>query len=283
MSDPKLLFVIGNRKTGSTWLQTLLNHHPNVLLFGEGIFHQFGMSLRRAMNEYNQGLENKTKIFGERAFAPLRKEEFVSIFRGFVFERLRHEAADTKSNKKIVWLGEKDPDHARFANIMFDAFPDASYIHIIRDGRDVAVSWWFHMVRFDPERTAHQFNNGLADTIVPSAKDWTSVIQMARREQKRTGVRYHELKYEDLVDDPEKEVKTVLEFLNLPPDPVLIKECVEKASFGKMSGGRKQGQEDKSSFFRKGIKGDWQNHMNNKQSTQFIDATGGLMQELGYT
>jgi len=44
MSEPRLLFVMGPRKTGSTWLKTLLNHHPlrthppDILLFGEGIF-----------------------------------------------------------------------------------------------------------------------------------------------------------------------------------------------------------------------------------------------------
>lgn len=282
MSDPNLLFVIGARKTGSTWLQTLLNHHPNILLFGEGIFHQFGMSLRGPINEYNQSLENKVRIFGERAFAPLRKDEFTAIFRAFVLGRLRHEAAEAKSGKQIVWLGEKDPDHARYANLMFDAFPDASYIHILRDGRDVAVSWWFHMLRYDPERVASKFRNGFPDSILPSAKTWAGVIQTARLEQRRTGVRYLEIQYEKLVDQTDQEVRAVFEFLDVARDPALVAHCIEKADFSKLSGGRKQGQEDKASFFRKGIKGDWRNHMNEKQSRQYIDATDGLMRELGY-
>ena len=63
-----------------------------------GTAEEVNVALRRAMNEYNQGLENKTRIFKERAFAPLRKEEFVKIFRGFVLERLRYEMAEQKTD-----------------------------------------------------------------------------------------------------------------------------------------------------------------------------------------
>jgi hypothetical protein len=282
MSDPNLLFVMGARKTGSTWLQTLLNHHPNILLFGEGIFHQFGLSLREPVSEYNLSLENKVKIFGERAFAPVRREEIVALFRAFVLGRLRHEAAERGGGKQLLWLGEKDPDHARYANLMFEAFPEASYVHILRDGRDVAVSWWHHMLRYDAARVASRYRNGLADSLVPSAKTWAATIRTARQEQQRTGVRYHELRYEDMVDRPEDTVEALLAFLDVARDPSVVAACIAKADFAKLSGGRTQGQEDKASFYRKGIKGDWRNHLDERQSRLYIEATEGLMRELGY-
>ena len=59
-------------------------------------------------------------------------------------------------------------------------------------------------------------------------------------------------------------------------------EALESVRLGGY-GGRKPGQEDQTSFFRKGIKGDWKNHMDAEQERAFVAAAGGLMAELGYT
>ncbi len=60
-------------------------------------------------------------------------------------------------------------------------------------------------------------------------------------------------------------------------DPFLVdKGIVEKAyehfSFEKMSGGRKPGSEDKHSFFRKGVSGDWQNHFTAQEAGLFDES-----------
>jgi len=96
-------------------------------------------------------------------------------------------------------------------------------------------------------------------------------------------VRYHELRYEDMVDRPEGTVEALLAFLDVARDPSLVSRCINLADFAKLSGGRSQGQEDAASFYRKGIKGDWRNHLDEHQSRVYIEATEGLMQELGYT
>jgi hypothetical protein len=57
---------------------------------------------------------------------------------------------------------------------------------------------------------------------------------------------------------------------------------VEAASFERLSEGREQGQEDTSSFYRKGVAGDWKNHFTERDKRIFKKEAGELLIELGY-
>ncbi len=46
--------------------------------------------------------------------------------------------------------------------------------------------------------------------------------------------------------------------------------------------GRKQGQEDKNSFYRKGVRGDWRNHLTESDQALFKSLAGDLLIRLGY-
>lgn len=58
--------------------------------------------------------------------------------------------------------------------------------------------------------------------------------------------------------------------------------CVEATSFEKMLGGRKPGEEDPGSFFRKGIAGDWENAFTGRDKQTLKEEAGDLLIELGY-
>ena len=276
----RLFFIMGARKSGTTWLQKLVDQHPNLLCRGEGIFHQFGMGLSRTVREYNIALQGKSKIFGASAFPPLRREEFRALFRTFVLGRLEHELA-AEGQPNILWAGEKDPDHAAHAALMMSTFPEAAFIHVIRDGRDVAVSWWHHVHRFDSVRASKDFPD-FRQASLDAVREWAQRIRNARREQARTGVHYHELRYESLVADPEATLGAIFRFLEVSDAPDVVQRCVEAVNFLTLSGGRAPGQEDRSSFFRKGIVGDWRNYMEADQVEVLVAATDGLLSELGY-
>jgi hypothetical protein len=61
-----------------------------------------------------------------------------------------------------------------------------------------------------------------------------------------------------------------------------VRRCVENASFENLSGGRQRGEEDHSSFFRKGIAGDWRNVFTEKDKRVYKEAVGDLIVKLGY-
>jgi hypothetical protein len=159
---------------------------------------------------------------------------------------------------------------------MMSLFSPARFIHIIRDPRDSEVS-----LRFQVKRADTSLPENWQQESAKFAKIWADKITDVRASAKQhPHVHYLELRYEDLLDRPHETVAAVFNFLGVDTAPAAA--CIEAASFEKLSGGRKPGQEDQASFFRKGIKGDWRNHMDAELERAFVKATGGLMAELGY-
>ena len=96
------------------------------------------------------------------------------------------------------------------------------------------------------------------------------------------GSNYTQVKYEDLLESGGREVKRLLEFLEVDSGDETVRRCIKSTSFEKMSGGRKPGDEDPSSFFRKGIAGDWKNVFNERDRQAFKEEAGELLIKLGY-
>jgi hypothetical protein len=96
------------------------------------------------------------------------------------------------------------------------------------------------------------------------------------------GPNYAEVRYEDLLVRPNEEVERLLGFLGVDTDETLVEHCVGSASFQRLSKGRRRGQEDPSSFYRKGIAGDWKNHFSQEDRRVFKEEAGELLIRLGY-
>ena len=84
------------------------------------------------------------------------------------------------------------------------------------------------------------------------------------------------------LENTENEISRLLEFLEVDARKKNVRRCIEAASFEKMSEGRKPGEEDPSSFFRKGIAGDWKNVFNGRDRQAFKEEAGELLIKLGY-
>lgn len=277
MAEQSIFFVLGAPKSGTTWLQRMLDQHPALLCTGEGQFHDFGKALGRAAGEYNQALKSKNMaIFGREIFPPLAQTEFQEVFRAFVLARLRSQLR----KPGVLWLGNKDPDHTIHFDVMANCFPDARYLHLLRDGRDVAVSVWYHLQRCDP-RLFQQFRS-IEQMAEWTAKRWADSIRKVRHAVATRGIAYVEVRYEDLRADGAGQLERLLAFLGVARDAETIAACLAASSFEQMSGGRAAGDEDKRSFFRKGVSGDWRNHFDETVSKRFRALTNGLMDELGY-
>jgi hypothetical protein len=96
------------------------------------------------------------------------------------------------------------------------------------------------------------------------------------------GENYAEVRYEDLLENPEEEIKRILRFLGAEADEESTRQCIEAGSFERWTKGRERGQEDSSSFFRKGVAGDWQNVFTEKDKEIFKEMAGDLLIKLGY-
>lgn len=107
---------------------------------------------------------------------------------------------------KARW-GDKSTNYVRHMRRIRRALPETRFVHLIRDGRDVALS--LVDVYFGPT------------SVAEAAQKWREEISKARRQARRIDG-YMEVRYEELVADPEPTLRRVCEFLRLGWDPAML-------------------------------------------------------------
>jgi hypothetical protein len=85
-----------------------------------------------------------------------------------------------------------------------------------------------------------------------------------------------------LIDDLEGNIRNIYSFLNVKVNKKIISKAAGKSKFSNFSSGRKNGVEDKNSFYRKGVVGDWKNYMNKENVELFKKYSGESLILLGY-
>lgn len=92
------------------------------------------------------------------------------------------------------------------------------------------------------------------------------------------------VKYEHLTgkETAFQSFKTLFTFCKLAIPDEVLKEVLAKKSFEALSAGRKQGQEDQASHYRKGVAGDWQNYFDEDLKAKFDNVAGDIVQTFGY-
>jgi hypothetical protein len=275
-----VFFVVGAARSGTTWLQLCLDGHPEISCRGEGHFIEiFGRELARAMNDYDRRIK-------ARNIASLGKPDAFRVFNQRDFHALLSCAIallldKNRGGKSCKWLGEKTPDNVLHMHMLAKLFPHCRFIHIIRDGRDAAVSAWLNSLRIDERQTRTKFGN-LAGFVSKFSQSWSKKIQTARQFGSEYQDRYRELFYEDLHRRFEPTLKGVFEYLDVDASDEAIEQCRQAGLFSKHSGQRAPGEEDKTSHFRKGEIGDWKNHFDDAARRAFMEQAGGMLEELGY-
>jgi hypothetical protein len=318
LQEVPVFFVVGRTKSGTSWVMKILDAHPEILCKGEGRF--FGRdfiqedfergqqgriqpsSLYRALleAEYLEGwIERSVWTRGDDVGEHLANLTRLSTGY-FLAQRL------AKSGKKIV--GDKTPlSSPDVLEEISSIYPEAKVIHVIRDGRDAAVSLvhhrWNHATqeggiyelkpeelrkrqayRDNPEKLVEAgvgiFPDGMLENL---AVDWKHRTSKAMQDGRALlGERYAEVRYEDLLERSEEEVRRLLEFLGADASEETVRRCVDSARFESLSQGRERGEEDSSSFFRKGIAGDWRTVFTEEDRRIFKEAAGEMLVELGY-
>src|SRR5258708_386135 len=124
---PAMFFVFGCPKSGTTWVQGLLDRHPEAS----------GAGQRR----------RNTTIFGDIVgYAPF--PEIAAEDERWLYEMLVARMLEKSASKPGVRLvGDKTPNLVEHLAWFAAMVPQARFIHVIRDARDVAVSGWHHLHR----------------------------------------------------------------------------------------------------------------------------------------
>jgi hypothetical protein len=218
MSSDRPIFVVGCPRSGTTMLQLMLHAHPRIALPPENRFllpayerrHEYGdLSLpaqRRALAEWivaspqfdDLGLDSAEVVEAVVAAPPTLGSAFGTIFQMYA-----------RRFGKPRW-GDKRPLYLRNLPTILRLFPDAQIINILRDGRDCVAS-----LKETPWST-DDFGK-LVDTWVRSADASTRAARDYPADV------YHQVRYEDLVADPEPHLKSICAFLGEEYDPAMAR------------------------------------------------------------
>jgi hypothetical protein len=170
---------------------------------------------------------------------------------------------------KTRW-GDKTPMYMQHLELLERLFPNALYVHLIRDGRDAALSFLAVPKGIMTEAWGHPRD------ATGFACQWRTEIAAARRLGRRVGAkRYLEVRYEALVDGPEAELRRICDFAGIAYDPAMLEyaDAVDVSA--------KPHQQSLTKAPTPGLR-DWRLQLPAQEVEGFEAIAGDLLAELGY-
>jgi hypothetical protein len=266
--DKQFLLVVGSPRSGTTWLTRMLGLHPDVA----SVPHELTV-LSRYLGTWVEGYEAEAEKHEQGRWhlgLPMimdRKE-----FHDLLVELLhRIYARVLERNPTATHILDKHPRYTHYMPIIDGLLPQCRYVHIIRDGREVAVS----MI------SANKRIGFGAGSIRGAAKDWYMGVTRAMEHGQRIGPgRYLEVRYEKLMQDPEPEFARILEFAGLETTADRVKEITSAFNVEEMQ----VSSGDRSLNAIRHIPGGiWKNKLSLTERYLFEKYVGDLLRQLGYT
>lgn len=280
------IFIVGAQRSGTTYLQNLMGGHPEIATPQEtrlwsaylGPWHRHWLA---QVPETADLQANAHRFAGLPSV--LTEQQFRDLVRT-VAEQVYGVVLELKPGASMVL--DKVPENARQGREILSYYPDASFVHVIRDGRDVACSMlraasgWGH--RWAPK------------TAALAAQRWRDHVEAASELRSLTD-RYTEVRYEDLIG---------------PAGPGVLKHVMDRCGVAltdheaddlyqqqRLTNGRAPSRlvwggvvrqrlgrdpEEPEGFFGKGRAEVWKDEMSAYDRWAFDRVAGSLLIELGY-
>ncbi len=198
----RMIFVGGCERSGTSLVQKILASHSRIAGGPELVFTGRIAELWRRMSA------TYPPEYAERIAAFYDRDELARAFRE-LFADLTRRIAESKPGAR--YLSEKTPSNIFAAGPLLELFPDSRFVHVVRDGRDVLASHRDVRRRF--ERRGETPWNRESFGIRRVCGRWNRAVDIHFKLLGRS--RYHWLRYEDLVRDPEPTLAGLFNFLEL--------------------------------------------------------------------
>ena len=259
-------FIVASARSGTTFLRLTLNAHPDVAVPPESRFitelytgddtveaasYLARLEAHKRFKAWGLPIAGVAEEIGDRTTLP-----YADAIRATYL-------AYAHAHGKESW-GDKTPRYVEHIPFLAKLFPDARFIHIVRDGRNVALS--YAHVNFGPKNVAR------------AARLWARRVSAGIRDGRPLGgERYLEVLNEDLAEDREGEIKDISTFLGLEFDPRMLDEKE-----------RAKGVVDKVTHsYEPGVAGrarmsTWQEDMKPADIEVFEVVAGDVLSEIGY-
>jgi len=251
--------VLGVSRSGTTLLKAMLDAHSKLAIPTESYFVPQLWDRHGERPNRDELLEDLSRLerirqWGVEPPEPTFAEAIDAIYRSY---------AEGHGKSRY---GDKTPLYMQRLDVLPRAFPEARYVHIVRDGRDASLS----MLAM---RRKPRFNLSRPRGVGDFACAWQREIRDARR----FGLThpYLELRYEDLVAEPEARLRDVCEFLGLDFEPGMLEyhRREDPALYADHPRLAQPPVRDARS---------WRKEMHDEDAELFEAIAGDLLTELGY-
>lgn len=272
----RMIIILGCPRSGTTLLQLMLHAHPRIAIPPETRF-MLDVYRRRAEFGDLHDSANRRKL-AEAIVGPrntryrdlkLNRDETVAAIvdgpptvgsaLGTVFRQYAHRF------DKQRW-GDKRPGYYQAVEELHRMFPHAQFVHLIRDGRDCVGSLkqmpWYKQTSYHAIST------------------WAEAIDYGRSAARRLGPdTFYQLRYEDLVSDPSRELSALCDFLGEEFDPVMCEpQRVAKSAVPKFKTWHQNTRRDVNAT----SSGSWQKRLEPWEAALAETVLARRLQENGY-
>jgi hypothetical protein len=261
--DP--VFVVGHGRSGTSILTNLIRKYLHVAFGTES---QFFIRYYRRLGRYGDlAAESSRRLLVE----DLSRERFFQRSRKYgvrlEVDRAVREAdpptyagvltaimSQSAECQQMDRWGDKTPEYSRYLPVLRELFPSAQFIHIVRDGRDVALS-------------SYQMHFGAKNAYV-AARDWRSVLEKVAAFAATTHEgSFIELRYEDLLTQTRETMARLIRFLDIDDRDGQVSDTV----------GRLAAAELKVDNFNK-----WKTQLSQREQEMFAAIAGSWLNRYGY-
>jgi hypothetical protein len=268
--SPPPLLILGVSRSGTTLLRVMLDRHSQLAVPDESYFVPLLADRHTFRVDADDFLDDVRRLETVREWGipigELRARLRDGMSTGRAIAAVYEVYAE--GHGKSRW-GDKTPMYMRHLRLLRRLFPEAQYVHLIRDGRDAAVSFlslpagiafetWGH------PRSAAQF-----------ACQWRRDVTAARRLGRGLGTeRYLEVRYEDLIADAEPVLRQICAFAGLSYEAGMT----DHAGSGSE---QRPHQQSLKQPLTPGLR-DWRRELSAADAAAFESVAGDLLRELGY-
>jgi hypothetical protein len=261
-----MFFIVGSARSGTTLLRMMLNAHREVTVPPESRF----------VVELYQGDEVEVDDFLERLQDHKRFQAWDLPIASVKNELEGRERVPYREATEAVYrafararskplYGDKTPRYIEYIPFLNRLWPEARFVHMVRDGREVALS--YADVPFGPK------------TVAKAAQLWSERVELGIRSGRSLAEgRYLEVRYERILEDPEGQARELCEFLGITFDGAMM-------DFGKRS---RNEVLDRANRYNPNVTGkiertrSWTEQMPEIQVETFEWVAGATLDSLGY-